>query len=88
MELRDALDQLPPPDVLAIAALTVLAAEKPASDDPWDQRDQWWVNTDHQRILPFTDGETAYPVAVVRSGAAWRMGGKRSLPSSSLTQRS
>ena len=48
----------PPADVLAIAALTVLAAETPAGDDPWDAADLWWLNTTPARVLDFTDGET------------------------------
>jgi 3-methylcrotonyl-CoA carboxylase alpha subunit len=64
----------PPGDVLATAALAVLAADAPAGDDPWDSRDQWWVNTDHVRTLVFTDGTAAYPVPVRRDGAAWRIG--------------
>jgi 3-methylcrotonyl-CoA carboxylase alpha subunit len=61
--------------VLAIAALTALTAETPpASNDPWDQRDQWWLNTKPARIFHFTDGETNYPVAVTREGNAWRIG--------------
>jgi 3-methylcrotonyl-CoA carboxylase alpha subunit len=67
---------VPPAEVLAIAALTVLAAETgEASDDPWDQRDLWWLNATPVRVLAFTDGETDYPVAVTREGAAWRIGG-------------
>jgi 3-methylcrotonyl-CoA carboxylase alpha subunit len=65
----------PPADVLAIAALTALTAEvRPASNDPWDDRDQWWVNTTPARVFEFTDGETRYPVAVTRDGSAWRIG--------------
>ena len=66
----------PPPEVLAIAALATLTAEAavcgdPASRDPWDTRDQWWLNTTPVRQLDFTDGTTSYPVAVTREGAAW-----------------
>jgi len=64
----------PPPEILAIAALAVLEAETPAGDDPWDARDQWWLNTTPARMLDFTDGETSYPVPVMRDGAAWRIG--------------
>jgi 3-methylcrotonyl-CoA carboxylase alpha subunit len=64
----------PPAEVLAIAALAVLTAEPPATDDPWDARDQWWLNTTPARMLDFTDGETSYPVAVTREGGAWRIG--------------
>ncbi len=65
----------PPADVLAIAALTALAAEPPvSSNDPWDQRDLWWLNTTLSRVFHFTDGETTYPVTVRRDGASWRIG--------------
>ena len=64
----------PPARVLAVAALAVLTAETPvASSDPWDVRDQWWLNTTPVRVLDFTDGETSYPVSVTRQGAAWRI---------------
>ena len=45
------------------------------SDDPWDARDQWWLNTTLARVLDFTDGEASYPVTVTREGTAWRIGG-------------
>jgi 3-methylcrotonyl-CoA carboxylase alpha subunit len=64
----------PPAEVLAMAALAVLSAETPASDDPWDARDQWWLNTTPARVLEFTDGETTYPVSVTREAAGWRIG--------------
>jgi 3-methylcrotonyl-CoA carboxylase alpha subunit len=64
----------PPAEILAIAALAVLTAETPASDDPWDACDQWWLNTTPARVLDFTDDETNYPVSVTRDGAAWRIG--------------
>ena len=65
----------PPAEILATAALAVLSAEKSAGDDPWDSRDQWWLNTTLARVLDFTDGETSYPVTVTRDGAGWRVGG-------------
>jgi len=65
----------PPADVLAMAALTVLTLETAtASDDPWDARDLWWVNTIPVRTLDFHDGEAHYPVSVRREGDAWRIG--------------
>lgn len=64
----------PPPRVLALAALTVLAAEvRVPGNDPWDERDQWWLNTTPARVLDFTDGETHFPVSVTRDGASWRI---------------
>ena len=66
----------PPSDVLAIAALTVLTAEAAtAGNDPWDERDLWWVNTTPVRVFDFKDGDAGYPVTVTRDGAAWRIGG-------------
>jgi 3-methylcrotonyl-CoA carboxylase alpha subunit len=67
----------PPAAILATAALAVLTAEIPAGDDPWDARDQWWLNTAPARVLDFTDGETNYPVSVTRDGAGWRIGAIR-----------
>ncbi|HVY15418.1 MAG TPA: acetyl/propionyl/methylcrotonyl-CoA carboxylase subunit alpha [Rhodopila sp.] len=67
----------PPAGILAVAALAVLNAETPASDDPWDSRDQWWINADPVRTLVFTDGTAQFPVHVRRDGAAWRIDGVR-----------
>ena len=69
---------VPPPDVLAMAALTVLTAEAPAvAHDPWDARDQWWLNTIPVRVMDFRDGDTHFPVRVSRDGDAWRIGETR-----------
>ena len=57
-----------------MAALAVLTKETPVSNDPWDSRDQWWLNTTPARVLDFTDGQTNFPVSVIRDGAAWRIG--------------
>jgi 3-methylcrotonyl-CoA carboxylase alpha subunit len=66
---------VPSAEVLAIAALTALAAEPaPAGDDPWDARDLWWLNATPVRVFQFTDGATTWPVAVTREGAFWRIG--------------
>jgi 3-methylcrotonyl-CoA carboxylase alpha subunit len=65
----------PSQQTLAIAALTVLAAETPApTSDPWDARDLWWVNTAPVRVLNFHDGDMHYPVQVTRLGDSWRIG--------------
>jgi 3-methylcrotonyl-CoA carboxylase alpha subunit len=64
----------PTAEVLSIAALTVLNADTPASDDPWDAADLWWLNTTPTRVLEFTDGETAFPVSVTRDSNGWRIG--------------
>lgn len=67
--------QAPPsPAQLALAALTVLAANVPTGNDPWDERDQWWLNTAPARVLEFTDGDTRYPVTVTREAGGWRVG--------------
>jgi 3-methylcrotonyl-CoA carboxylase alpha subunit len=65
---------VPPAEILAVAALTVLSSETPAGDDPWDSTDLWWLNTTPARVLIFTDGETSYPVSVTREGSGWRIG--------------
>ena len=64
----------PPAEVLAIAALTVLSAETPNGDDPWESTDLWWLNTMPARVLEFADGETNFPVSVTRDGSGWRIG--------------
>src|SRR5262249_5388656 len=64
----------PPSDVLAIVALAVLAGEAVAGDDPWDSRDQWWLNIARVRTMMFTDGTAQYPVEVRRDGANWLIG--------------
>jgi 3-methylcrotonyl-CoA carboxylase alpha subunit len=63
----------PPPEVLAVAALAVLTGEVPVSGDPWDQRDQWWLNATPARVLSFTDGEAEHQVSVTRDGASWSL---------------
>jgi 3-methylcrotonyl-CoA carboxylase alpha subunit len=73
----------PPDEVLAAAALAVLTDEADAAErqaaasadpySPWHARDQWWLNTTAQRVLEFHAGETVFPVAVQRDGAAWRL---------------
>ncbi len=65
----------PPADVLAIAALTVLSGETSTGDDPWDSRDQWWLNTTPVRTMIFTDGTEHHPARVWRDGAVWRIEG-------------
>jgi 3-methylcrotonyl-CoA carboxylase alpha subunit len=65
----------PPPDILTIAALTVLTAETaPTPADPWDERDLWWLNTTATRTLNFKDDHASYPVKVTREATAWRIG--------------
>ncbi|MDR3531632.1 MAG: acetyl/propionyl/methylcrotonyl-CoA carboxylase subunit alpha [Rhodopila sp.] len=70
----------PPSEVLAIAALVVLTAETPArGNDPWDERDLWWLNITPARVLDFTDGAASYPVSVTRDGNDWCIDGMRGI---------
>jgi len=76
-----ATQDAPPDDVLAAAALAVLADEAGvalhhagSSGDPyspWHARDQWWVNMAADRELVFHAGDTIFPVIVRRDGTAW-----------------
>jgi 3-methylcrotonyl-CoA carboxylase alpha subunit len=73
----------PTPEVLAIAALTVLDLEgdaarqaAAASSDPhspWHQRDLWWLNTAPARVLEFAGGASEWPVSVTSDKAGWRV---------------
>ena len=59
----------PSPETLAIAALAVLASHAPAAgNDPWNERDLWWLNTTPARVFEFTDGQATYPVSITRAG--------------------
>lgn len=70
-----AAQDTPPADVLAIAALAALTSEtRSAGNDPWDERDLWWINTTAARVFDFTDGTAHYPVSVTRDRAGWRIG--------------
>ena len=74
----------PPAAVLAIAALAELAAEAEeaaavaaASGDPyspWNERDQWWVNSSSARVMTFEAGDVHLPVRVTRDGTQWSLG--------------
>ncbi|MDE2006535.1 MAG: 3-methylcrotonyl-CoA carboxylase, partial [Rhodospirillales bacterium] len=77
---REASTLLAPPpaptaEVLAIAALGVLAEEEAAADpaSPWAAADLWWLNRDAERVLAFLAGETHFPVRVRRAGRSWRI---------------
>ncbi|MBV8702391.1 MAG: ATP-grasp domain-containing protein [Acetobacteraceae bacterium] len=73
----------PPPDVLAVAALGVLAAEASAAGararassdpfSPWHARAGWWLNASRARTLAFTAGEAAAPVTVRPAPGGWRV---------------
>jgi len=80
----------PPSDVLAVAALGVLAdeaeaaaAQAAASSDPWSPwhaRDHWWLNAAPVRVLDFHVGDTVFAVQVQRDGREWRLtAGERAL---------
>ena len=70
-----AIQGTPSSEILATAALAVLTAEVPAAhNDPWDERDLWWLNTTPARVFEFTDGQATYPVTCTRAGTAWRLG--------------
>ncbi len=74
---------LPPAEVLAAAALGVLAEEADAARDlaaagadphsPWQGQDGWWLNAAPERDLAFRADETACPVRLRRAGAGWRI---------------
>ncbi|MEJ0019119.1 MAG: acetyl-CoA carboxylase biotin carboxylase subunit [Acetobacteraceae bacterium] len=73
--------QEPPTEVLAAAALGVLADEAEeaaqlaaAGSDPWSPwhaQDHWWMNVRFERQLAFTAGGSPAPVVVHREGPAW-----------------
>jgi 3-methylcrotonyl-CoA carboxylase alpha subunit len=74
----------PPTEILATAALAELLAEQqeaeriaaasPDPGSPWHARDQWWVNTNRSRVLPFEAGDARHPVEVRRAGDLWAIG--------------
>jgi 3-methylcrotonyl-CoA carboxylase alpha subunit len=73
----------PTTGVLAAAALYVLTDEAAAAADaaasggdpysPWHARDHWWLNSDFERVLPFTCDEAAAPVGIRAEGSSWRL---------------
>ncbi len=66
--------RMPPAEVLAAAALSVLVDEADAAASiaassadpysPWHMRDHWWLNATFDRELPFTAGGAPLPVGV------------------------
>jgi 3-methylcrotonyl-CoA carboxylase alpha subunit len=70
----------PTPEVLAAAALGVLATEaqiRPPPGDPhspWNARNGWWLNANRARTLGFSAGEVAHPVTVRPAvGGLWHV---------------
>lgn len=68
----------PTPEVLATAALAVLAAEAgdPAGDrgdpySPWAARDLWRLNASAERALEFAGDDLVWSVAVSPDGGQW-----------------
>jgi 3-methylcrotonyl-CoA carboxylase alpha subunit len=73
----------PPPEVLAAAALGVLAEEAEtaareaaASADPyspWQRRDGWWLNSTRERVLAFVTARDSWPVRLRWSARGWQI---------------
>lgn len=73
----------PPADVLAAAALGVLADEADAAAaraaasadpfSPWHACDQWWPNAAPERPLEFHAADAVFPVRIRREADAWRL---------------
>lgn len=73
----------PPHDVLAAAALGVLADEASAAAalaaasadpfSPWHECDHWWLNAVPERVLEFHAAAAVFPVRVRREANAWRL---------------
>jgi 3-methylcrotonyl-CoA carboxylase alpha subunit len=85
----------PPHDVLAAAALDVLAEEADAAAtlaatsadpfSPWHGCDHWWLNAVPERVLELHAGEAVFPVRVRREANAWRLTiGERSTSAAGL----
>lgn len=73
----------PPPEVLALATLGVLAegaeaaarAAAASADpySPWHRRDGWWLNWTPERVLDFVVAGTPCPVRVRPDGDGWSL---------------
>ena len=85
----------PPYDVLAAAALGVLAGEAdaaaalaaPSADpfSPWYGCDHWWLNSAPERMLEFHAARAVFPVRIRREADVWRLTtGERSTRASGL----
>jgi 3-methylcrotonyl-CoA carboxylase alpha subunit len=85
----------PPDDVLAAAALGVLADEANAAAalaaasadpfSPWYGSDHWWLNSSPERLLEFHAGDAVFPVRMRREANVWRLTtGERSTSAAGL----
>ncbi len=86
----------PPIEVLAAAALCVLADEAKAAANvaasgadpfsPWHARDHWWLNAVLERDLPFLANGTPMPVTVQNDGPGWQLTARGSRISATATR--
>ncbi|HSU06927.1 MAG TPA: biotin carboxylase N-terminal domain-containing protein [Acetobacteraceae bacterium] len=75
--------ETPSADVLAAAALGVIAQEQASAQDaaaashdphsPWHVHDGWWLNVTPERILAFVAAGTACPAVLRREGDRWHI---------------
>jgi 3-methylcrotonyl-CoA carboxylase alpha subunit len=73
----------PSPQVLALAALGVLALEEAAAranatqsadpHSPWHATDHWWVNTRPSRLFDFHLEDEVHTISLTPVGDAWRI---------------
>ena len=73
----------PSPQVLALAALGVLALEEAAArasatqsadpHSPWHATDHWWVNTRPSRVFDFHLEDEVHAISLTPAGDAWRI---------------
>jgi len=85
----------PPHDVLAAAALGVLADEAAAAAalaaasadpfSPWHACDHWWLNSTPERVVEFHAADAVFPVRIGRVANIWRFTtGERSTSAAGL----
>jgi 3-methylcrotonyl-CoA carboxylase alpha subunit len=73
----------PSPQVLALAALGVLALEEAAarakatqsadSHSPWHATDHWWINTHSSRVFDFHLEDEVHAISLTPAGDCWRI---------------
>ena len=73
----------PSPQVLALAALGVLALEEAAAranatqsadpHSPWHATDHWWVNTHPSRVFDFHLEDEVHAISLTPAGDGWRI---------------
>jgi 3-methylcrotonyl-CoA carboxylase alpha subunit len=73
----------PSPQVLALAALGVLALEEDAAranatqsagpHSPWHATDHWWVNTRPSRVFDFHLEDEVHAISLTPAGNGWRI---------------